>query len=564
MRLRKFAITNYRSIRNTPRIDIGDSLTIIGPNNEGKSNLVRALVVSLRALEQLGERRPSRTRVVRARSRSTEIEYEWERDCHISIKDKKLCQSRFYLEFELDEIDKKEFVERIGSRINSYLPIEIVIGPDNQPDFEVKKQGKAQKIYRQKAVEIAKFIGERLSINHIPAIRTSEEADEVVRRLISAAMRPVSKDPDYIRALELIDSVQDPVLRRLEADLTKSLNRFLPSVNSVSLDFAANSLRRTLSAIEIQIDDGQLTYLENKGDGVISLVSMALLARLRESTGASFNTILAIEEPESHLHPRAIHAIREVLSSIGSDYQVITTTHSPLLANRIDISANVIVKKNNAEVACSVEEIRDALGVRVSDNLSHAKVVIVCEGHGDGEFLSAALSGMSEKISKAIISGELGFYSLDGAGDLSYAVSMLQQSVSVPICFLDSDKSGRSAAQAAVAGGLLEDHEITFCNCPGLDESELEDMFDVGPVRDHIMTKYKVDINLIHKSDRNRKFSDRCSKAFTNQGKDFAKSTKSKIKREISGLACAKGIEIVPEDRRGPLNALVLEAEAVL
>ena len=559
MRLRKFGVTNYRSIQKTPRIAIGDNLTIVGPNNEGKSNLVRALVTALSALEEVASSRRRAFR--RPGRRSIGLDYEWERDCPISLQSNQEAVTLFYLEFELDENDRADFHKEIGSNVNSYLPIEVVIGQDDEPDFEVKKQGKAKQYYRDNSDKIARFIGRRLSINHIPAIRTADEAEDVVRDLLSTAMRPLTRDPEYLRALEIIEEVNEPALRQLEGELTESLAQFLPSIRSVSLSPPRQMLRRAVSSVDIQIDDGQLTPLENKGDGVISLVSMALLARLSESTGASFNTILAIEEPESHLHPRAIHAIRDVLGDVGDDYQVIVTTHSPLLANRQAISANVIVKENNAVIARDISEIRAALGVRVSDNLSHARVIVVCEGPDDEKFLAQYVGAKNEDLKKASASGDLGFYPLGGAGNLPYVLTMLQQSVSAPVCFLDNDKSAREGAEKVIAEGLVGRDEIVYAKRIGLNESELEDIYDQNWVRELVLHDYKIDIQLLSPSVRKKKFSDRLRYAFSAQGKDFDKGTKAKVKASISAKAVELRRDAVNDQFGGPLFTLIRELQ---
>jgi len=57
------------------------------------------------------------------------------------------------------------------------------------------------------------------------------------------------------------------------------------------------AIRRDFNVV---IDDGTPTNLEYKGDGVKSLVALGLLKNKRAHPGAS---IIAIEEPESHLHP---------------------------------------------------------------------------------------------------------------------------------------------------------------------------------------------------------------------------------------------------------------------
>ena len=112
------------------------------------------------------------------------------------------------------------------------------------------------------------------------------------------------------------------------------------------------SLRRDVSVV---IDDGTPTLLEYKGDGVKSLAALGLLKSQNAPTGAS---ILAIEEPESHLHPAAIHQVHEIIRSISQTSQVIVTTHNPLFVDRENIKSNVIVTNGGATPAKNIAAIK--------------------------------------------------------------------------------------------------------------------------------------------------------------------------------------------------------------
>ncbi|WP_435639669.1 AAA family ATPase [Carnimonas bestiolae] len=64
------------------------------------------------------------------------------------------------------------------------------------------------------------------------------------------------------------------------------------------------------------IDDGFPTSIESKGDGIKSLAALGLLKNKAISASAS---IVAIEEPESHLHPGAIHQIKEIIDALAGE-----------------------------------------------------------------------------------------------------------------------------------------------------------------------------------------------------------------------------------------------------
>ena len=59
------------------------------------------------------------------------------------------------------------------------------------------------------------------------------------------------------------------------------------------------------------------------------------------------------------------------------------TTHCPLFVDRTSIKSNILVHKNKAVPAKDVRQIRDILGVRASDNLQNAELVLLVEGEED-------------------------------------------------------------------------------------------------------------------------------------------------------------------------------------
>ena len=125
---------------------------------------------------------------------------------------------------------------------------------------------------------------------------------------------------------------------------------------------------------------------------------LGLLQKTRHS-GAS---IIAIEEPESHLHPGAIHQLNKIIKSLAESNQVILTTHNPLFVDRSNIKSNIIVDSSKAAPAKDVAAIREILGVKVSDNLTNASYVLVVEGKNDAESLKALIPELSPKLGETL------------------------------------------------------------------------------------------------------------------------------------------------------------------
>jgi recombinational DNA repair ATPase RecF len=82
MKLKSFSVQKYRSITFAKKIALGRSTILVGPSNEGKSNILRALVTAMNILTR--ERYAGRT----ARRRTTGVMYrrnvyDWDVDCPI-------------------------------------------------------------------------------------------------------------------------------------------------------------------------------------------------------------------------------------------------------------------------------------------------------------------------------------------------------------------------------------------------------------------------------------------------------------------------------------------------
>ena len=87
MRLVNFSVTNFRSITTAHKIAISNTTVLIGKNNEGKSNVLKALFITMNALQEHAA--PGKYPRVRSRYRNNESCYAWERDFPINLQNRK-------------------------------------------------------------------------------------------------------------------------------------------------------------------------------------------------------------------------------------------------------------------------------------------------------------------------------------------------------------------------------------------------------------------------------------------------------------------------------------------
>ena len=562
MDLVSFSVTNYRSITKAYKLPIRRSTVLIGPNNEGKSNILRALVITLEMLSRIGGFRIQRGRF-RSSERYTDF-YEWQRDFPVSLQSKSPNgESVFNLELQLSEDEVAEFETEVQSKLNGTLPIELTLG-QKQPGFKVLKKGPGGPALSKKAEKIAQFISKRFYLSYIPAVRTAKSAHEIVGELVERELAVVESDAAYQEALKAVAKIQQPVLDRISASIKETLKEFLPNVQEVRVSIPEEERFRALRrACEIIVDDGTPTELIRKGDGVQSLAALSLMRHASESSGAGRNLILAIEEPESHLHPNAIHQLKAVVTEIARKHQVIMTTHCPLFVDRASIKSNILVHNNKAIPAKDVKQIREILGVRASDNLQHAEVILVVEGEEDRRSLASLLKEYSRAIAAAMAQQALGIESLQGGTNLSYKLSQIRETMCLAHTFLDHDDCGLKSSQKAEQDGLLLIADVTFTTCNGMKESEIEDMYEEAIYSAMLQNRYGVS-TLSPKFKGHAKWSDRLASAFKHQGKPWSDQIEAKVKAEVAELVEASPAAALNQHKRSSFDALMSALETKL
>jgi hypothetical protein len=493
--------------------------------------------------------------------------YDWNTDYPVSKQAKASSKSKtnITLEFELDEAETQEFKEYIKSNLNGTLPLMISFG---QRDFDVliKKPGRGQAPLTKKSTRIADFISRRISFEYIPAIRTAESASRVISQLVERELFRLERDKKYTDAVQVIEELQKPVLEELAQTIQSTVAGFLPSVKSVELQTRREARYRSLRRdVDIIVDDGNLTKLNRKGDGVQSLVALALMRHASEqSAEINCSSIIAIEEPESHLHPRAVHELRSVIEALAKNNQVVLTSHSPLFVDPSNLKNTIIVKNSKAAPAAHVADVRDALGVRFSDNLENARMMLLVEGSDDVIALSAIVTARSEKLQKAIADGTLKFDHLGGASALRQKASFYTAGACLIQCFMDNDKEGQTAVNRAVNDKVLKLLDVNLCIVPHLLEAELEDLYDKSVYAPAFINEFGVDLKKKPMGKPKQKWSSVTERLFRQAGKPWNDSVKMQVKYWLSNFAAANARSIIKNQLAGPIDSFVATVEAKL
>ncbi|SDL32369.1 Predicted ATP-dependent endonuclease of the OLD family, contains P-loop ATPase and TOPRIM domains [Kandleria vitulina] len=569
MKLVEFSVENYRSITAANKIKLKKYTVLVGKNNEGKSNLLSALNVSILAIDYFQSSFRRSQHSVRMSSFFRNKIYDWERDFPVQYQENNnSSDSVFKLTFKLNDNELSDFQKETGLSCNQYIPITIKMKKDNYIELDIPKKGSSA--YKEKSIEICGFISEHINFNYIGAIRTEKIALDTLNRVINDELLKLDRNAEYREAMNKIDELKQEVLDEISNYLLEPMKVFLPNLKSIKMEnekYHRRSYFSRRSDVKILLDDGVLTSIEHKGDGIKSLVTLSILKERNKTSGSS---LIAIEEPESHLHPGAIHNLVDVIHGISDNNQVIISTHNPLFVQRNDVMSNIMIDNGKACAAVNIKEIRDVLGIWPSDNLKNSRFVLVVEGESDKKILLKILPALSEKIGKALKNNMLAIKVLGGASNLVHDLADLQYSMCEYVVLLDNDKAGDDAIKKAKAKNLLKNEQLRKTICRGMNESEIEDCIKPAIYVGELEKTNSINIEKNKKFRNNKnKWSKRMGEVFSDQGANWDDEIESKTKNYIADIIfqkaeCSDISDILIEEKSGFLEGLVLAIENML
>jgi len=546
MKLVRFSVERFRSIIKKSSFSVFDKTVLIGPNNEGKSNILLALVCALRTLEAIA-RDPEGVSLRQGKTFAFDADpeahlYNWKRDYPRSLQtvpgEMKNKKSRFTIVFELNNVEFRSFKKLTGTQLsNPFIPLRMEFSPSdiiftlNIPGHFYKKATE------EKMIHIAQFVVEKIFISYIPAIRTVSAAYGSIGSLLQSKTRQLEKSDEYKKFKRKMEESYKIRLEEISKQVQASLKIFLSKDIFTEISFqrrpffiSDHSMR-----FNVEVDDGEKTLLEQKGSGIQSLIALFLAQQLSRLSSSSDNLILAIDEPEAHLHPDAIHKIRRILDDISSKNQLIIATHSPLLAETTDPHKNIIVKENTACESPTIGNVRDVLGVVISDNLSSAEYILIVEGPSDENILLHLLKKHSTFLQKVLSERRLIVSSCGGTRKMEQNIRFIRNQISRLHVVVDNDEPGRQEISNLLSNSMLSESEYTILTMNGLSNSEIENMIDPTVYAQKISSKYG-----IHKQDildvakGKARWSDYMKKVFVKAGKRWNKEVEFKLKTLVS------------------------------
>lgn len=435
-------VSNFRSIKQLSA-NLSPLSPLVGQNNAGKSNLLSAIqwLISPSAVESKDFRLPSQPIVVEAA-----------------------------VEGISEELLKDSLYEKHASRIKPRLKEgrlsmrrALAAGKTRASDAELTTLDPATGEWDNPAgidAAISALFPEPVRIDAMvdaPEDVAKFKTSTTLGKLISQLIKPINEQhgTEIKKALEQLDSLMSAngskrpqELLRFDQDATESLQAYFPGL-SLTIDFPSPQLTDLLKAGTVRVSEGSdsgkrdFTSLGHGAQRSIHMALVQLLAkRTRGGASSSRCTLLLIDEPELYLHPQAIEQVRLSLRKLSTNgYQVIYSTHTPLMLGREEIQTANIVSKVSGEIGTIVntraqEAVRDAFqGDTVSQaktifELSNAKEVlfakrvILVEGHSELELISSVYEAV---VGRPLAADKLGVVKMSSCGDFAKALDVLSR-----------------------------------------------------------------------------------------------------------------------------------------
>lgn len=393
MKLKQFTINEFQSFNDSGEINLKNSMNlIIGQNNSGKSSILRSLDADLLPDSHVHKEGSKKNPFVRLKIKITGEEFfdcvsaeknpmsikrpnhnpgiksgarsffgkgdEWEFDV-INIPEKGFCQKEEYYNYFSGERDSSP----------RYISIEFKDGEMkfSEKNIQASEEDDIPKIinriWRKKFFH---FVAERLNINQCHLERT-ENLYQDARNL-----------PALIHTLH---GERGSVLQKI----IRQLREILPSVGNISV--ALSSGRNDMVEIRVWPTEnmdgpGRSFSLSQSGAGISQVLAILCCVATSE------NSVIAIDEIDTFLHPCAVKALLRVMQTEYSSHQYIITTHSPEVISFSNPETVFLVRREEYSSSVTsvdiknIDELRSAsdhLGVSMNDVFA-AKRIIWVEG----------------------------------------------------------------------------------------------------------------------------------------------------------------------------------------
>lgn len=428
MRLSKIELERFLGIRELKLVINSNSQIIAGPNNSGKTTILKALELFF-SID--GKPAPDL--------------YQPRNDYYQDESPRALTRIKLFFS-HLSSDESRQFEAAIQPQKKSFW-VELKISRRGQVSFLASRKADGPAMHR--------MVCDVIDVVHVPLARIGQVGD--VR----------------METHRLIATVKDILVRsrpgpktKLQNQFTRASNKIIKMINNTlnesktlgaSLLPTDADLSFTMPKIDVLVDSvldnvkirtrqGVDISIADEGAGFQSLLSLGLLEYVATRVARRKNLLFLIEEPEAFLHPQFQRMIASFLLRMAQKTQLVVTTHSGTVVDAVNIKniARLHRDSNGLIYDWTPEGISEEVAGRLSrfcdaknSELVFADKIIFCEGLSD--------SGVVRELTRYIRIGSdlqrqnISIIPMDSSDTAEYFVELANRFKIPFIMILDKD-----------------------------------------------------------------------------------------------------------------------------
>lgn len=253
----------------------------------------------------------------------------------------------------------------------------------------------------------ANFRNELLQSAIIPSFRDPKNQLRIANytwygKLLKACIK--EEDAELNDAFGKVKDASNKLFKELQEKLCCERTKVAFPNTKVCFQFNPDVKQDIYKSALIYVDDGFNSKLEEKGSGIQSSVIIGLFDYYIRHISCNGGSLLAIEEPEIYLHPHGRRVISDRLDSFIDNHknQVIITTHSPEFICSPHEDINIIIVKKDGETVAKNFDFSDIKTKQVLIKKQNAEMffadgIILTEG-ADKYILEAIAENIGERL----------------------------------------------------------------------------------------------------------------------------------------------------------------------
>lgn len=269
------------------------------------------------------------------------------------------------------------------------------------------------------------------------------------------------------------------LLSRVSEIATKNFEKKWPDLCGVKFELSPDGAN-----IRIKVKEQCAYNMEDRSDGFKKFVSILLMLSTQVECGEIKNSIILIDEPDNSLYPTGAKYLRNELINISENNYVIYSTHSPFMIDKYNIERHIMVKKENdittfqkadSSIYADDEVLLNAIGTSSFEHLKENNIIF--EGWSDCKFFNIALKSKSTAYKELLqYFKNFGTAYSHGAPDIKHLTPLLMLANKNVIIFTDSDNGSNEAKKSYKnSNGYKNENWFTFENLGGTRDETIED-----------------------------------------------------------------------------------------